>query len=411
MESIQAVRERRDEHMRAVRNLMDNNPGTKWNADCQAKYDAGVAEIERAEKEIARIEQVLALEVERPADQRNPEARDVIERAQRSSRRMSAAVSAAFDKWARGGERVVSAEDWARIRNTMSTTTTTEGGFTVQTEIASTVIDTLKDFSGMMNVAEIIRTATGAPLNFPSTDGTAETGEQIAENITATGADLVFGSVGLNTYKFSSKIVAVPFELLQDSQVDIEALVMKRLRQRLGRILNTRFTTGSGAGQPNGISTAAAVGKTGIVGQTLTVIYDDLVDLIDSVDIAYQSGACKFMFAQSMRKVIRKLKDSTGRPIWMPSYEAGVSGKFAETLMGFDVQINNDMPAPAANAKSIAFGDLSQYKVRVAMELQMFRFSDSAYAKLGQVGFLAWMRAGGNLADVAAVKQYQHSAT
>jgi HK97 family phage major capsid protein len=411
MDSIQAVRERRNEQMRALRNLMDNNPGSKWNADCQAKYDAGVAEVERAESEIARIERVLALEADKPAGQQHPEAREAIERARAGSRKMSAAVAAAFDKWSRHGERSLDASDWQQIRNTMSTTTTTEGGYTVQTEIASTVIDALKDYSGVMDVAEILRTANGAALNFPSSDGTAETGEQIAENITATGADPVFGSVPLNVYKFSSKVVAVPFELLQDSQVDIEAFIMKRLRQRLGRILNTRFTTGSGAGQPNGLVTASSAGKVGVVGQTLTIIYDDLVDLIDSVDIAYQSGKVGFMFAQSMRKVIRKLKDTSGRPIWMPSYEAGIAGKMAETLMGFDVKINNDMAAPGANNKTVLFGDLSQYKVRVAMEMQMFRFSDSAYTKLGQIGFLAWMRAGGNLVDAAAVKYYQHSAT
>jgi HK97 family phage major capsid protein len=406
MDSIQAVRERRAHFMRETRNLLDNNPGAKWNPDCQTKYDAHLAEIDRAEQELTRLERMVQLEAEKGF----PDANREIARAAGNSR-VAAEVRAAFDKWARQGERSLQAEDWGRIRNTMSTTTTTEGGFTVATEIASTIIDTLKDFSGMMNVAEIIRTSTGAPLNYPSSDGTAETGEQIAENVTATALDAAFGSVSLNTFKFSSKVVAVPFELLQDSSVDIEAFINRRLRMRLGRILNTRFTVGSGAGQPNGLSVAAAVGKTGVAGQTLTVIYDDLVDLIDSVDIAYQSAACKFMFSQALRKVLRKLKDTAGRPIWMPSYEAGIAGKFAETLMGFDVQVNNDMPGPGANNKSIAFGKLDEYKVRVAMEVQLFRFTDSAYTKLGQVGFLAWARAGGNLADVAAVKQYQHSAT
>jgi len=45
------------------------------------------------------------------------------------------------------------------------------------------------------------------------------------------------------------------------------------------------------------------------------------------------------------------------------------------------------------------------------MQLTLFRFDDSAFAKKGQVGFLAWMRAGGNLVDVSALKLYQHSAT
>jgi len=45
------------------------------------------------------------------------------------------------------------------------------------------------------------------------------------------------------------------------------------------------------------------------------------------------------------------------------------------------------------------------------MEVSIFRFTDSAYTKLGQVGFLAWARAGGNLLDTNGVKLYQHSAT
>jgi HK97 family phage major capsid protein len=66
---------------------------------------------------------------------------------------------------------------------------------------------------------------------------------------------------------------------------------------------------------------------------------------------------------------------------------------------------------PAANARTISFGDHSYYKIRDAMDMRLFRFEDSAYARLGQVGFLAWQRMGGNLVDVNAVKTYQHSAT
>jgi predicted phage gp36 major capsid-like protein len=46
------------------------------------------------------------------------------------------------------------------------------------------------------------------------------------------------------------------------------------------------------------------------------------------------------------------------------------------------------------------------------MDVQMFRFTDSAYTKLGQVGFLAWMRSAGNFIDVGgAVKLFVNAAT
>jgi HK97 family phage major capsid protein len=425
MQSIQEVRERRANNLREIRNLLDNNPGAKWGADQQKSYDRLLGDVERDEAELQRIEKVLAKEAEKGFPEANRELDRIAGRAMSKQVRATldqlgydaeamkraSNVFKVYDKWMRQGEQAVTAEEWAIIRNTMSVGTTTQGGFTVQTDVAAVLIDYLKDYSGMRQVAEIFTTSQGNPLNFPTSDGTAETGELIGENVTATGLDPSFGVVSIPVYKYSSKIIAVPFELLQDSQIDMEAFLRKRIQTRLGRIQNTHFTVGTGSGQPNGLVTAASVGKTGTTGQTLTVIYDDLVDLIDSVDVSYQGQQCKFMFAQSLRKVVRKIKDTQGRPIWMPSYEAGISQSFADNLLGYGVQINNDMPVAGANNKSISFGDHSYYKIRQVMEVMLFRFMDSAYVKLGQIGFLAWMRAGGNLVDTNAVKLYQHSAT
>ena len=229
-------------------------------------------------------------------------------------------------------------------------------------------------------------------------------------------------------------VIAVPFALLQDTTIDIEAFINKRVAQRLGRIGNQHFSTGTGAGaQPDGVVPRASLGKVGTTGQTLTIIYDDLVDVVHSVDPAYRGAGCSWMTNDSLLKVMRKIKDTAGRPIWIPSYDAGITfgpnnqspsspghggyqaqGTKAvvfDTLLGYPVFVNNDLAVPAANAKSLTFGDHSYYKIRDAMEVQMFRFTDSAYASKGQVGFMAWARMGGNLVDVNAVRYYQHSAT
>ena len=74
--------------------------------------------------------------------------------------------------------------------------------------------------------------------------------------------------------------------------------------------------------------------------------------------------------------------------------------------------VNDDVAVMAANARSIAFGQLNQYKIRdVAGSVVMRRFDDSAFALNGQVGFCGWMRTGGNLLDTGSVKFYQNSAT
>lgn len=408
MQSIQALRERRAVVAQSIHKLLDDNPGEKWNPQLQEKYDAGIAEIGNIAAESKRIQDVLDLIAE------NADAgpvRNLSELTKHSNQKRPAHVEAFWNLMKRG-EKMVTPEEWGALRNTMSVGTQSQGGYTVPTEVATSIADALKSYGGMRQVAEVFRTDTGADINFPTSDGTSETGELIGENTTATGLDPSFGVVTLKTYKFSSKVVAVPFELLQDSQIDMESFIRNRLKVRLGRVQNTYFTTGTGTSQPLGIVTAASSGKVGISGQTLTVIFDDLVDLKHSVDPAYRAlGNCKWMMNDSSLKVVEKLKDSQGRPIFIPGYD-GLGGAVPDRLMGYEIVINQDMAVMAANAKSILFGDFSFYKIRDAMGLQMFRFEDSSYIKLGQIGFLAWMRVGGSFIDVGgAVKYYQNSAT
>lgn len=402
MKSIQALREQRNALAQQAKHIIAEKGDQIWSKEDKGKFDSIADQIDAIDSQIISMQRVID-------DEAADSFRDV--KAIDPKDKEAKFRNEAFAKFFREGERALSAEEHRAIRNTMSTTTGNQGGYSVQSDIASTYIDALKSYIGMRNVAEQITTTDGAPLSFPTSDGTAETGEWIAENTTATGSDPTFGTVALNVFKASSKIVAIPIELLQDSNIDIVGLIRKRLTDRIGRISNTGYTVGTGTGQPNGLVTAAATGKTGTTGQTLTVIYDDLVDLIDSVDIAYHNASMKFMFGQTVRKTIRKIKDTAGRPIWTPNYDAGIQSGFVDNLLGYDVQINNDMPVPAANAKSIAFGDLSKYMIRDAMALTLFRFDDSAYVKLGQIGFLAWARTGGNLLDTGAVKLYAHSAT
>jgi len=407
MQSIQALRERRSALAVSLHAMLDANPGNKWNTELQAKYDEAMGEIEAIDSEAKRIQMVL----DAIADNAETDAvRNVVERRGLDEKRP--ANEEAFWKLMKNGDRQMSPEEWGVLRNTMSVGTSAQGGYTVPTTVATAVADALKAYGGMRAVAEVFRTSEGGDINFPTSDGTAETGELIGENTTATGADPSFGVATLKTYKFSSKIVAVPFELLQDSSIDMEGFIQKRLVARLGRVTNTYFTTGTGTAQPNGIVTAASSGKVGTTGQTLTVIFDDLVDLVHAVDPAYRAlGNCKFMMNDSSLKIIRKIKDSQGRPIFLPGYD-GLAGMMPDTVLGYEVQINQDVAVMAANAKSILFGDFTFYKIRDVMAMQMFRFDDSVYIKLGQIGFLAWMRSGGNFVDVGgAVKYYANSAT
>lgn len=404
--SIQALRERHDALAREVKNLCEQNPGASWTSEHQAQYDEKMGDIERVRAEIRRLEQVAALDVENAARDAGVQIVDA-----GAGKRT---ISPLLDKWLRGGDQALTAQEWQQVRAAMSTGTGSEGGYTVETSVAAELIKAMKAYGGMRAVATSFGTSHGNPMNWPTMDDTGNVGELVAENAAASSQDASFGTVGLNVYKFSSKVVTVPIELLQDAQVDIEATVIALLAERLARIQNTYFTTGTGTAQPRGIVTAAAAGKVLSTGNTTSFGYDDLVDLEHSIDPAYRNlPGVGFMMNDAALKVARKIKDSQGRPIFVPGYEQGTPGGAPSTLLGRPVTVNQDVAAPAANAKSVLFGVLSNYRIRDVMAATVFRFTDSAYTKNGQVGFLAWQRAGGNLLDVsgATVKYLQQSAT
>lgn len=413
--SIQSLREQRNAKAKAMADLTDEK--RKWNAAVDKPvWDTLLAEYSEIDDQIKRIEQVNALTAEQFTTD------TVVAAAARAGKDKKSPASLRFARWARGGDAALTNEEWMTIRAAMSTTTGSQGGFTQETEVAQQVLDALKLFGGMRAVAEVFQTAMGNPMSFPASDGTSETGEIIGQNTTATALDPTFSAIPLTTYKFSSKIVAMPFELLQDSQVDIESFIRTRLVTRLGRITNTKFTLGAGDGsnEPMGIISAATTGVTAAntTSQVTAILYNSLLDLVHSVDPAYRNlGNCKFMMADGSIKAIRKITDTQQRPIFVPGWTfaiptGGPSAGAPDSILGYPIQVNQDVAAMAASAKSVAFGDFSYYKIRDVMDVQMFRFTDSAYTKLGQVGFLAWMRSAGNFIDVGgAVKLFVNAAS
>lgn len=397
--SIQALREQLSHENRQARALLDSKGDRPWTKEEQATFDAHMDTAERLKAQIQAHQRMLDADAERNFNDAQRESTKKGEPGQ-----ISALQAVAL--YMRHGNNVT-AEQAIAIRNAMSTTTTTEGGHTVPTEVYTMVIEAMKAFGGMRQVAQVITTEGGNPLNFPTSDGTSEVGEIVAENAAASAGDITFGVAAVNPYMYSSKKIALPWQLIADSAVDVVALVTNRLGERLGRITNTHFTVGTGSSQPFGVMARAATGKTGATGTATSVTFDDLYDLKHSVNRAYRSNA-KFMMNDLSVAIVSKIKETTGRPIWEPSLTAGAPDR----LLGHEVVTNDDVAVMAANAKSIAFGEFSRFVIRdVAGSMILRRFDDSGFALNGQVGYCGWMRTGSNLLDTGAVKVFVNSAT
>src|SRR3546814_16571428 len=86
------------------------------------------------------------------------------------------------------------------------------------------------------------------------------------------------------------------------------------------------------------------------------------------------------MMADGSVKTIKKIKDSQGRPLFIPGYDPANNGKL-DTLLGYPIKINQSVAVMAANAMSIAFGDMSKYVIPQVMDIRMQRYTYGATAK------------------------------
>lgn len=278
----------------------------------------------------------------------------------------------------------------------------TAGGYTVPTELSDQLIRSMKMWGPMYDedICTVITTTAGNPIILPTVDDTGVTAEQHTEGTALTddgGKDVTFGKKQLEAYAYDTEFVRFSFELAADSIFNMEQLLGSLLGERLGRIANLQLTTGDGTGDPNGIVTASTKGKDAAAAGAVT--YDEIVDLVHSVDPAYrQSPKVRFMFNDLTLAALRKLKDGDGRYIWTSGdVQNGVPG----TILGYRYSINQAMDGIATGKKSMLFGDLGKYFVRKVGSPVIGVLRERFWPDLGIAGLI---RLDGELGDSAAVK-------
>lgn len=284
--------------------------------------------------------------------------------------------------------------DW-ELEQRAQTITTTGGGYTIPDEMMMALEKAMLWFGGMRQVATVIRTDGGNPLPIPTANDTAQAGVILDINTQVANQDVVFGQLVLNAFKYSSKQVLVPVELMQDTAINLPGMLGEMLGERIGRIQNTHFTNGAGTTLPFGITVQSVLGATGAAGGGIA--YVDLVTLEHSVDISYRQQGAGFMLHDTKLAALKKLLGTDGRPLIMPAADASISRGFPMTLLGYPVTVNNDMATGVTTGtKAVLFGALSKYLIRDVLGVTLLRL-DERYADFHQVAFLAFARADGNL--------------
>ena len=305
---------------------------------------------------------------------------------------------------AAGGEAYVSPEVRSVLQEHRVQTkgTTTAGGFTVPVELAA-FIEKAMIATGPMydsSLFTVINSTDGRTFNIPTVDDTASTAEAHTEGGTVTddgGKDVVFAQKVLSAYAFDSEWVRWSAELNADSIFNMESLLGELLGSRLGRIANSKLTTGSGSSDVEGIVTNSALGKTAV--GTAAITADEIIDLIHSVDPAYRSSPnSAIMMNDSTLAAVRKLKDGDGNYLWqMGNYQAGVP----QAILGYPVVVNQAMDSLATAKKVMLFGDMSKFYVRKVGGPSLYVARERFAPDFGLLGFV---RFDGVLVNTAAIK-------
>lgn len=278
----------------------------------------------------------------------------------------------------------------------------TSTGAPVPTSFYNQVIEQARLVGPMLETSTTLRTAGGENLQIPSQAGWS-TAAITGEGTAISESDPTFNSfITLSAYKYSF-LVQLSRELIEDSGVDILAFLATQTGNALGFKVNNDLTVGTGTTLPLGIVTAASSAVTGTAsGPTFTA--DNLIDLAYSLDgAARRLPGVGWMMNTSSLGVVRKLKDNSGAYIFSPALADG-----NDRVLSYPVFENPAMASNASATKSVIFGHLPSYYVRMAGGLRLDRSDDYAF-NADLVTFRASMRVDGNLPQTSHVKFYKNA--
>lgn len=343
------------------------------------------------------------------------ESAEKIERAEQMKKEIAAGREAraeqkeitkheAFSKYLRHGLGALNAEERSLVEqrgtDPQLTTPGSAGGFLVPEDF-SNILDVASKFTGEVErLAQVLNTQSGATLPYPKVDDTSVVGAILSEGSADVVSDMTFAALNLGAYTYSSKIVKVSYQLLQDAAFDLDAFLVDTLGQRIARGQNAHFTTGTGSSQPQGLITAGSSALTTASATAITA--DEILTLIHSVDKSYRNSASfALMGADTTAAAIRKLGvgSSNDFPVFIPGMAAGEPDR----VFGVPFYTNNDMAAIAATNKPLVAADFSKYVVRNAGGVQMLRLNER-YADALLVGFIAYKRSDAGAINGNAIK-------
>lgn len=202
--------------------------------------------------------------------------------------------------------------------------------------------------------------------------------------------------------------------MIDDAMFDAENYVVTEISEEFSDQLGAALINGDGVNKPKGIlaqtitTEADGVRAFGTLqavmsGSATSVTFDDLKEMKRVLRAKYRSGAA-WVMNDTTAMQLALLKDNNGAYLWAESVSAGEP----DTLLGYPVEIDENMPDIASGAYPVAFGNFKRgYYIARRKGLRLLR--DNLTAK-PYVQFYTTERVGGDVVNSEAIKLLQVAA-
>ncbi len=181
-------------------------------------------------------------------------------------------------------------------------------GYTVPTELADFILTKKDKISKMRKLAFVFQLSGDFQL---PTEDAGVTAYWVGENETITQSNPTVGKKNLYDYYLAARVL-IPRKLLNTSAYNIINFIGELCSRKLRDTEEVAFVAGDGSDKPTGLRSA---GFGSIAQAEADFGYDDLVDLFYELPEQYRQNAV-FMTSSAGMKLLRKLKDNNGLPIF-----------------------------------------------------------------------------------------------
>lgn len=305
----------------------------------------------------------------------------------------------------------------------MSVGSDPDGGWVVHRQLSTGFTRVMQEVSPLYRLARVIQLDPGKdgfeePID-RNTAGATWAGEQAARPETGT-PQLGMFYVPLNEIYAMPKTTQT---LLDVSSLNVMEWLQTKVGEAFGAKESAAFHTGNGVAKPNGflgysLATTAdatrpfgtiqyiATGVAGAFPATSATVNpaDKLIDMIAAMKPQYRKGSV-WLMNRNTAAVVRKFKDMDGRYIWTDSLLADQPA----TLLGYTVEIDEDMPDIAADSLSVAFGNFQ--RAYTIIEKPGIKFLPDPFTAKPHVLLYSYRRVGGGMNNSEAIKLLKFSAT